>query len=275
MSKLMNYNDLKLLKSMCGSTGVLEFVGIILDDTRLHLRSYLYEYPALGNISTILVCAQSKSEATPWYIRESWARQIIMAISEIHSKGSLVGGVLWLTDFGVRADGTAVLTGLRTSQRHFENKRGLMAPELGDAYQANTNTLGNMVTFRTEIFQLGHMLWMLAEHKNNTVGYFCSKSGCTYRPHYMCTADHTNPIELPTCNAGIPSWFSDIINQCRLPNPKMRPTACELAKILPRSEDDQAAPAGLKDLSKIQCILQRMWDAGDEWSLSLQHLFSG
>ena len=244
------FNDLKLLNSMRGCTGVAEFVGVVLDDTRLHLRSYLYEYPVLGNILTILICAQSKFEAVFWYIRESWARQIIKAISEIHSKGSLVGGLLWLNDIGIRADGTAVLTGLRTSQRYFQNNSGFMAPELRDVSQTNTNTLGKMVTFRTEIFQLGLILWKLAEHKPNTAGYFCSKSGCTNRPRFMCTADHANPIELPTCNAGIPSYFSDIINQCRLPDPKMRPTACELAKILPRSEDDKPAPAGLKDLLK-------------------------
>lgn len=44
------FNDLKLLKSMHGCTGVAEFIDLVLDDTRSHLRSYLYEYPVLGNV---------------------------------------------------------------------------------------------------------------------------------------------------------------------------------------------------------------------------------
>lgn len=119
-----------------------------------------------------------------------------------------------------------------------------MAPELRDAAQTNTDTLEKIVTFRTKIFQLGLILWKLVEHKaNGTTGYFCLKSGCTYRPRHMCTADHVNPIELPACTRGIPSYFNDIINQCRLPDPKMRPTACELAETLPpRSDDDEPTP---------------------------------
>lgn len=244
-------SDLKLLKSIQGCSGVADFVGVVLDDTSSHLRSYIYEFPVLGDVYTIFMCAQSKSEVVPWHIRESWARQIIKAVSEIHSKGCLVGGLRWLRDIGIREDGTAVLTGLRTSPRHFEDIPGHMPPESRDAAQTNTNTL-EMVEFWTEIFQLGLILWKLAEHKANAMpGYFCSKSGCTYSPRLMCTADHTNPVELPTCTNGIPSYFNDIISRCRLPDPMKRPTACELAKELPpRSDDDQPAPDGLKDLLK-------------------------
>lgn len=36
------FNDLKLLKSMRGCTGVAEFISVVRDDTRSHLRSYIY-----------------------------------------------------------------------------------------------------------------------------------------------------------------------------------------------------------------------------------------
>ena len=244
------FDDLKLLKSMRGCNGVAEFIGIVLDDTRSHLRSYLLEYPILGNVMKILIGAQLKSETLPWDIRESWARQIIQTVSEIHSRGSLVGGLLWMEEIGIRANGTVVLTGLRTYPRHFENRSGKMAPELRDISHINGRTLGKMVTFRTEIFQLGLILWKLAEHKDNTAGCFCSKAACTNHPRYLCDADHANPVELPTCNPDIPSYFGDIINQCRLPDPKMRPTACELAEILPYREADQSATAKSIDLLK-------------------------
>lgn len=241
------FNDLKLLKSMRGCTGVAEFIGVVLDDTRSHLRSYLYEYPA-HNILTVLVCAESKPEIVPWRIRETWARQIIKAVSEVHSNGYPVGGLLWLNDIGIRSNGTVLLTCLRTSQRYFQQGKGRVAPELFTASYTNTTTFMKRVTFRTEVFQLGLILWMLVEHKNNTAGLFCSKFGCTCYPRYRCTADHANPIELPPCSSGIPSYFNDIINQCRLRDPKMRPTACKLAESLPLRENDQ--PAGVEDILK-------------------------
>lgn len=242
--------DLKQLKSMRGCNGVAEFIGVVLDDTRSHLRSYLCEYPVIGNLFTIFMCAGSKSEIIPWHIRESWAQQIIKAVSEVHSKGFLVGCLMWLHEIGIRADGRIILTGLRTSQRHFANYNGHMAPELRDASLTDTNALNKMVNFSTEIFQLGFILWKLAEHKSNVFsGYFCLKSGCTYCPRYMCTADHANPIALPTCASDIPSYYNSLIAQCRLSDPKLRPTAYELAeKFSRRNENDEPSPAGLDDL---------------------------
>ncbi len=230
-----------MLHSLRGCTGIVEFIGVVLDDTRLHFRSYLHEYPVLGTILTTLVCAQSKSEVVPWPARETWARQIIRAISDVHSKGSVVGRLCMLNKIGVRADGTAILTGIRISERHLSNKGGLLAPELRNISKTDRKTPEEMVNFRTEIFQLGLILWLLAEHKTNTAGYFCSKSGCTNSPRYMCTADHANPVELTDCSPGIPSYFNDIIG-CRSPDPKMRPTALKLAKILPCKEDAQTSP---------------------------------
>ena len=246
------FQDLKQLKSMRGCNGVAEFIGVVIDDTRSHLRSYLYEYPVIGNLFTILMCAESKSETIPWQIRENWGRQIIRAVSEIHSNGFLVGCLMWLQEIGIRADGQIILIGLRTSQRHFANYNGHMAPELRGTSLSDTHALNKMVNFSTEIFQLGFILWKLAEHKPNVFpGYFCSKAGCRYRPRYMCPADHANPIALPTCAAGIPSYFNNLITQCRLSDPKLRPTAYELAEILPHHKDDKdesGSTAGIVDL---------------------------
>ena len=244
------FQDLKQLKSMRGFKGVAEFIGVVVDDTRSHLRSYLYEYPVIGSLFTVLMCAGSKSETIPWSIRESWARQIVEAISEVHSKGLLVGCLMWLHEIGIRADGRIILAGLRTSQKHFANYNGHMAPELRDASRTDIYALNKMVNYSTEIFQLGFILWKLAEHKINVFpGYFCSKSRCSYRPRYVCTADHANPIELPPCPVGIASYFNDLITQCRLPDPHLRPTAYELAEMFPsRNHNTEPAPAILNDL---------------------------
>lgn len=244
------FEDLKRLRSMHGCNGVAEFIGVVVDDTRSHLRSYLYEYPAIDNLFTILTCAGLKSEVIPWHIRENWAQQIVEAVSAIHRKGFLVGYLKWFSEIGVRADGRIILAGLRTSQRQYADYNGYMAPELRDSSRSDTYALNGMVNFSTEIFQLGFILWKLAEQKCDVFpGYFCAKSGCVYRPRYLCTADHANPITLPTCPTGIPTYFNNLITQCRLSDPNLRPTAFELAEMFPpRSEDDKPTPAELHDI---------------------------
>lgn len=246
------FDDLKYLKSLRGCRGAAEFIGVVLDDTRTHLRSYLYEYPALASILTMFVGARSRSEVIPWYIREVWARQMVETVAEIHSRGSLVGMLYWLGEIGIRANGTIVFTALKPSQRHFAPRPGMMAPELRGVSSTDVSTLEKMVNFRTEVFQLGLLLWMLAEHIDNTAGYFCSRSACTNRPRYMCTVDHTDPIELPSCSAGTPPYINEIIKQCRFSNPKDRKTARQLQETFPptKNGDDIISTRGIDILNR-------------------------
>ena len=245
------FRDLKFLKSLGGCSGVAQFVGVVLDDTRTQLRSYIYEYPALGTVLSLFLGAQSKREIIPWRIRESWARQLVEAVADIHGgKGSLVGGLCWLDEIGVRANGTIVLTALRASQRYFNRGRGMMAPELRGIPGTNTQTLKKMANFRTETFALGHLLWRIAEHKTNTASCFCSRSACIRRPCYMCAADHADPIELPPCNAEVPLYFNAIIKQCRSQHPKDRKTARQLREMFPKTADHEPFPTYNVDVLK-------------------------
>jgi hypothetical protein len=231
------FKDLKLLHCLRDSFGVAEFIGVVLDDTRRHLKSYLFESLMINSVERLLGIANSNSETIPWSIREIWAIQIIRAISDIHEKGFVVG-VLTLNTVGIRADGTAVLTRLKTSQIYFETT-AYTAPEIRST--SNGAPL-KMMDGRTDIFQLGYLLWLLAEHKPKGYGYFCAKSACTNFPRYMCTADHANPVELPPCCAGTPSYFNTIIRECRLPDPRARATAHKLAKLLPYPDEVEQRP---------------------------------
>ena len=237
------YNDLKLLCSVRACAGVAEFIGVVLDDTRLHLKSFIHESPALGTIFSIMTYATSQSESIPWSIREAWSKQIISAVSDVHSKGLTVGGNFHATMIGVRADGSAVLTEFRTSNRHILNRRGHMAPEL------RNKTPGKNSTFRMDIFHLTKSLWQLAEHISAFApSLFCAKFGCDKRPRSTCTADHRNPVELPVCSADVPSYFNDIIRKCRSPDPKMRPTARQLLKTISDNEGPRVHPADMRDI---------------------------
>ena len=193
-----SFNDLKLLNSLRGCTGVVQLIGVVLDETRMHLKSYICESPAIMSLKRVLTFANSKSEIIPWPIREVWSSQIVKAVSEFHSKGLTVG-VLELSSVGLRADGTAILTCLQTAQRHLQDGKGHIPPELRKTSESDEAARRRTMNFRTDIFQLGYILWFLAEHRSNISGYLCARSGCTNVPRHMCSLGHANPVELPAC----------------------------------------------------------------------------
>jgi hypothetical protein len=215
--------DLKRLNRLRGCADVVQLIAVVLDDTRRHLKGYLYESPAIISLGRIIALANSRSEAISWQVREIWSSQIVRAISKVHGRGVTLG-VLNLKSVGLRADGTAVLT-TRTSYRYLQNQGGTMAPELRNDPQIIHGIQPTMVNFRTDIFQLGLVLWLLAEFKPAVTGYLCPRSGCTKFPRILCDAEHVNPVELPLCSGEIPPYFNDIIRGCRSPDPRARPTA--------------------------------------------------
>ena len=173
-----SFNDLKLLNSLCGCTGVVQLIGVVLDETRMHLRGYLYESPAIPSLSRVFTFANSKSETIPWPMREIWSSQIVKAVSEVHSRGKVLG-VIEINSVGLRADGTAILTRLQSSQRYLQNENGQMPPELRTITKGDEAAQHKDMNFRTDVFQLGHVLWLLAEHRQSLSGYLCARSACT------------------------------------------------------------------------------------------------
>ena len=230
-------DDLKINIALRDCPGVARFVGVVLDDTRSHLRSYLHENPAVFRLSRIFIIANAESEIIPWELRELWAQQIVSAVSEIHRRGLSLGGID-IESVGVRNDGTAVLTRLHTSLSERQARRGMVAPEmrrgLCDSHNTQKPPLNN---YRANIFQLGHILWLLAEHRGHTAGVFCARAACTAFPRFKCTAEHSNPVELPPCRDDIPPYFADMITRCRLPDPRLRPPARELVEGFPPKAD--------------------------------------
>ncbi|KAK3325144.1 hypothetical protein B0H66DRAFT_110908 [Apodospora peruviana] len=223
-------DDLKLFNSLRGCHGVQQLAGVVLDDAGLHLKSYIYEAPMFLHLSHVFYIANLRSETISWPVRELWATQIAQAVANVHSKGFKIGRLNRL-GVGLRADGSASLVRLETSARYLQyDGYGEIPPELRGIEAGKEQCLND----RTDIFQLGMMLWLLADHKGNLTGSKCSRYACTSIPRYKCTAAHSNPTELPpTMDRSVPAYFSSIISRCRSPNPRARPTAGEIvAEIL-------------------------------------------
>ena len=114
------------------------------------------------------------------------------------------------------------------------------------------------LNFQTDVFQLGFSIWLIAEHRPDSQGYYCTRAVCTKVPRYQCTTSHIKPTELPPCSAGIPSYINDIITASRLPNPKDRPSAGWLSTMFPpidvesqNSVRDKSIKDAIRDYSSL------------------------
>lgn len=83
--------NIKVLHCLNGSTGIPKFYGIVTSNCGQQLKSYLLERPENGTIRAIMIREQSNGQTVPWPRREKWARQIIQAVKNVHSKGFVVG----------------------------------------------------------------------------------------------------------------------------------------------------------------------------------------
>ena len=227
------FNDIKRFCSLRDCPGVARFAGVVLDNRGTRILSYLCEASELGCMSDQLMEANAKGERIPWHIREAWARQLVEAVSTIHAKG-IVLGVIWMRDIALDKDGNVVLTSVGTSGRCRWQRKGNLPPELRIGPEHLPSTYGT--NFRTDIFQLGQILWLLAEHTMYHGNWiYCRMNACTVQPYYRCTADHTNPVGLPPCrDPEVPQYINVCINFCRQADPTSRLPARDLLPYFPR-----------------------------------------
>ena len=225
--------EVKRLTSLSGCRGIVQFLGVILDDTRRHIKGYLYEAPIIPNLRLLIGLAISQSKPIPWAVRELWIGQIVAAMSNVHARG-LVIGALNMNRISIRADSTVVLDLSECAHRQLLTHRDRLPPEL---WRMNFNTCrvsrNTPLNFQTDVFQLGHLIWLIAEHQPSSEGHYCTRALCTKVPRYQCTASHTEPTELPPCSIDIPLYINDLVTVSRLPNPRDRPSASSLLTLFP------------------------------------------
>lgn len=220
--------DMKTLHCLRSYTSIARFGGVVLDDRRRRVKGYLSELPAI-RMTKLFATLKNESEELPWLLRQAWAVQIVKIVAGLHRRDRIVGG-LDISRFGVREDGRVVLTRFSTSHRQLGNAKGVMPPELRQTLDKHSNNVSN---FKTDILQLGYVLWLLIQQKYKYRGMFCTMNACTNFPCHTCQEPHTNPIELPYCGSKeVSPTFNDQIRACRSENPKERPSACNFARAL-------------------------------------------
>lgn len=226
------FADMKLLLLAQGCPRVLRFKGVVLNDDRTRICSYLIEHHRHLRLTQIMDLARVEKQLIPWDRREKWIRQIITTIAEIHKRGSFVGGLLSKLILLDLSD-NIIVHSFKSKGGHLRNERGLLAPEFRQRCSPGTTASGQALTIQADIFSLGRIIYDMARPNSVVWHDFCSNSGCKTFPRYRCAAEHTNPVHLPPCtDADIPEYIDTIISSCRQEIPIQRKSASTLLRML-------------------------------------------
>jgi hypothetical protein len=236
--------NIQLLRCMEGVSGFAKFVGIVVDSTGKHLKSYLVEAPRTR--WSFIPYEMTQYRFFPWKRREKWARQLLERVSQVHSRGFVVGTLgfprlpvliysldcLQVWDFKNKFVMGHVLGCYYPPKfRHFRK----VSPSTNEAECPN-------VTPKTDIFHLGLILWLLAENLPRVrVSPVCMREGCNMQLGHFCDESHIDPIALPRLPENIPLYYRDIIDACRAEEPNERPAAWRLLELFPSTSNSESS----------------------------------
>lgn len=208
--------EINALSSLQDSKSVIQFEGVIVDETGELIKGLLISYAREGALVDMIY--DFKHQLT-WDRREKWARQIVEGLSEIHEAG-FVQGDFTLSNIVVDGNDDAKIIDI--------NRRGCPVgwepPELARLIESGRR-ISIYIGVKSDLYQLGMVLWALAEQQ-----------------------DEPERQERPlvrTLNrlSNIPEYFKDIVRACLSDKPRARLSATELLKKFPSTvEIDEFKP---------------------------------
>lgn len=237
--------NIQLLHCLKGVAGFVTFMGIVVDRSGKHLKSYLVKFPRTK--WSILTDKLGQDPPVPWRRREKWARQLIEGVRDVHSRGFVVG-TLFRAQVRILVDDSDRLEFFR-----FE-KKYIMGYCLGSYYPPEALHYRNAppsmeqtncpdLTPKFDIFHLGALLWLIAENRPRELpSLVCMREGC-HTNNTRCDESHVDPIALPRLPDSIPKYYRDIIDLCRAADPNDRPAAWRLLDLFLKGDSDNLSAA--------------------------------
>ena len=223
--------SIRLLHCMKGTPGFAKLVGIVTDKHIAQAKSYLIELPRTRH--SLLSIAPGQ----PWTRREKWARQLLRSVAEAHSKGFVIGRIGPVSPRII--EGTdSILLWRFSSKFAMGNQFDLHYPPEFQHYKyapkgTNEADSGDITT-KTDLYELGVMLWLLAENLPKTHrSPVCIRNKCRNVLDSKCNDSHRNPTALPELSTDVPQYYKDIVNACWAKYPQDRVCARTLLKWFP------------------------------------------
>ena len=233
--------EVNALDSLFDCDNVVELQGLITDEAGEVVKGLLISYASKGALVDMLY-DYARTDELPWHRREKWAKQIVTGLSEIHEAG-FVQGDFTLSNIVIDEHDDAYIIDI--------NRRGCPVgwepPELGRLIDSGQR-IGMCIGVKTDLFQLGMVLWALAEE-----------------------VDEPERMERPldrVCDA-VPGYFRRIVETCLSERPQGRATAKKLLRAFP--SDAGCPPERPRSRPSVDFRTQCLRDSDHSNSMSTSH----
>lgn len=202
--------EINALYALADSDNVIHFKGCVVDDTREYVKGLLISFAPKGALVDTLYNDRGK---IPWSVRERWAKQIVIGLSEIHEAG-YVQGDFTLSNMVIDADNSIKIIDI--------NRRGCPVGWEPPEVHTMIDSLLRITMYigvKSDIFQLGMVLWGIA-HENDE------------------PETETRPLTMDQAPDDIPAYFREIVEACLCDKPQGRPAAKDLIDRFPEHIND-------------------------------------
>ncbi|KAJ4418619.1 hypothetical protein N0V85_001381 [Neurospora sp. IMI 360204] len=202
--------EINALNRLRAAENVIEFYGVIVDESGEHVKGLLISFAEHGALIDIIYDYQLQG-GLPWSTRERWARQIVGGLADIHEAG-FVQGDFTLSNIVINNEWNAKIIDI--------NRRGCPVgwepPEATPLIESNQR-ISMYIGVKSDLYQLGMVLWALATQEDEPEA-------------------HGRPLRIGPEVTDVPDWYVEIVNVCLDPNPRKRRQALDLLDMFPEPE---------------------------------------
>ncbi|KAH0536137.1 hypothetical protein FGG08_006959 [Glutinoglossum americanum] len=206
--------EINALQYLNGSKSVIHFGGVVVDDNHQYVKGLLISFAEQGALIDLIY---DEKDRLSWKRRERWALQIVQGLSEIH-EGGFVQGDFTLSNIVIDDKDDAKIIDI--------NRRGCPVgwepPEVTSLIESGQR-IGMYIGVKSDLFQLGMVLWALAEEQDE--------------PEMQ-----PRPLSLRNTTRDIPQYYRDLVSTCLSDRPQDRSSAKELLGRFPVINDADSRP---------------------------------
>lgn len=211
--------EINALHALADSKSVIQFQGLIVDEDRAVVKGLLISFAEHGALVDLLYEMKNR---LGWAMRESWAKQIVQGLAEIHEAG-FVQGDFTLSNIVVNERDEAKIIDI--------NRRGCPVgwepPEITKLIESSQR-ISMYIGVKSDLFQLGMVLWALAEGDDEP-------------------ERQLRPLRKLTTERGIPQYYCDLVATCLSDRPANRLAAKEMLLLFPPLEDFALTLSDIRD----------------------------
>jgi serine/threonine protein kinase len=206
--------EINALTELKGSTSVVQFKGLVVDEGESLVKGLLIGFAEQGALVDMLY--DNKGHLS-WTRREKWAKQITQGLSEIHEAG-FVQGDFTLSNIVIDEHDDAKIIDI--------NRRGCPVgwepPEISKLIESGLR-ISMYIGVKSDLFQLGMVLWGLAKEEDEP-------------------ERHPRDLTLHAVRDDLPPYFCDLTARCLSKDPKRRWAARDLLSMFPLLDSGNLEP---------------------------------